>query len=274
MIESFLQSIPMFQQAYFTALLAGALLALVGVLVVAREQVFLGAAVSQASTLGVALALFFNLSQKLLPALGLALGAALVSGAPRRAGGASHEERTGWVFLTASSLSILLLAHQPHGLRAIQQVLASSLIGATAADVWMFGGLAAVVAAWFFAARRQLVLFVSDPVMAAAVGMRLGAWEWLTAALLGVSAGLAIYATGMLFTFGCLVLPALAAKNLCREIAPMFVVSPLVAVLAGVGGLVLANHYDLPPGQMIVALLCGVLALAWLWRAMRERMFE
>ncbi len=38
------------------------------------------------------------------------------------------------------------------------------------------------------------------------------------------------------------------------------------AVGAGVLGFILANHYDFPPAQMTVALLCLSLCLAWLWR--------
>jgi zinc transport system permease protein len=60
----------------------------------------------------------------------------------------------------------------------------------------------------------------------------------------------------MLYTFGCLVLPALVAKNVCREVRPMFVVAPVIAVGVATVGFVLANHYDDPPAQMTVALLC------------------
>ena len=74
----------------------------------------------------------------------------------------------------------------------------------------------------------------------------------------------------MLYTFGCLVLPALVAKNLCREVRPMFIVSPLVALGTGAAGFVLANHYDYPPAQMTVALLSLLLTIAWLLRRLRH----
>jgi ABC-type Mn2+/Zn2+ transport system permease subunit len=43
----------------------------------------------------------------------------------------------------------------------------------------------------------------------------------------------------------------------------MFFVSPAVAVGTGVIGFILAHHYDYPPGQMTVALLCFLLMIAW-----------
>jgi ABC-type Mn2+/Zn2+ transport system permease subunit len=106
--------------------------------------------------------------------------------------------------------------------------------------------------------------------MAAAVGMRLKPWALVTSAWLGLAVGLSIRSAGMLYTFGCLVLPALVAKNLCREVRPMFVVAPLVAVCTGAVGFMLANHYDDPPAQMTVALLCLLLTIAWLIRRLRR----
>ena len=57
MIESFFGSWDLFQYTYLAGWLIGLLLSLVGVLVVARDQIFIGVAVSQASTLGIALGL-------------------------------------------------------------------------------------------------------------------------------------------------------------------------------------------------------------------------
>jgi ABC-type Mn2+/Zn2+ transport system permease subunit len=99
--------------------------------------------------------------------------------------------------------------------------------------------------------------------------MKINHWNLMTAAWLGLAIGLSIRASGMLYTFGCLVLPALVAKNLCQQVRTMFFVSPAVAVGTGVIGFVLAHHYDYPPGQMTVALLCFLLMIAWPLRRLR-----
>jgi ABC-type Mn2+/Zn2+ transport system permease subunit len=105
--------------------------------------------------------------------------------------------------------------------------------------------------------------------MARAVGMNIPLWRGLTAAWLGLAIGLSIRSSGTIYTFGCLVLPALVAKNLCREVGPMFWVSPVAAVAAGIAGFMIANHYDYPPGQMTVALLSILLIAAWGVRRLR-----
>jgi ABC-type Mn2+/Zn2+ transport system permease subunit len=53
-------------------------------------------------------------------------------------------------------------------------------------------------------------------------------------------------------------------------VRPMFVVAPLVAVGTATLGFVLANHYDDPPAQMTVALLCLLLSMAWVIRGIRR----
>jgi ABC-type Mn2+/Zn2+ transport system permease subunit len=76
-----------------------------------------------------------------------------------------------------------------------------------------------------------------------------------------------MHCAGLLYTFGCLVLPPLIARNVVREVRPMFVVAPLVGLATAAVGFVLANYYDYPPAQMTVALLCALLAASRLrWR--------
>jgi ABC-type Mn2+/Zn2+ transport system permease subunit len=263
-IADFLDSWPLFHNAYFVGWLLAVVLSLVGVLVVAKNQIFIGAAVAQASTLGIAVALRLGdvfaaawvRSDGFASALAVASSALAALLVARGEGG--REALTGWVFLVASSLAILVVAHSPHGLEEVHRLLASTIIGATAREVWLFGLLAAAITAVLCLTHRRLVLLAMDPAMAAAVGMRVRVWDTVVALVLGVLTGLAIPVSGVLYAFGCLVLPALTARNVCREVRPMFVVAPLVALGSGGVGFVAAHHWDYPPAQLTVALLCLV----------------
>ena len=284
MIADFLASWALFHNTYLVGWLISLLLALIGVLVVARDQIFIGAAVTQASTLGVAMALsagswaaletshWLN-SDAFLPvmAVGCSVVAALLTARRGDLGRESHEAVTGWVFLVSASVSVLIVAHSPHGLDEIHRLLSSSIIGARRVDVWVFAWLCFGTALGIGIYHRRILLFTMDPPMAAAVGVNVARWSVLLSAWLGLAVGLSIRVSGMLYTFGCLVLPALVAKNLCREVRPMFIVAPLVAVGTATVGFLLANHYDDPPAQVTVALLCLLLAIAWLVRRMRRK---
>jgi ABC-type Mn2+/Zn2+ transport system permease subunit len=272
MIRGFLDSWPLFHNAYLAGWLLAAALAVVGVLVVARDQIFIGAAVSQASTLGLAVAMRLGdvfaaapwlRSDAFLSGLAVAFsaGAALLTARGGGVGRPSHEALTGGVFLFSASVAILVVAHSPHGLEEVHRLVSSSIIGASATDVWVLAVVALATGATFAVAHRRLLLLTLDPAMAAAVGVRVGAWSLLIALWLGLLIGLAIRCAGVLYGFGCLVLPPLVARNVCREVRPMLVVAPLVAVAAALVGFVVADARDLPPAQMTVAILCGLALL-------------
>ena len=280
MIGEFVASWPLFHHAYLAGWLIGVLLALAGVVVVARNQIFIGAAVAQASTLGIALGLWSGSrfgaealsgdhAHSALSLIGIAFAVAAAVFTARGGEGGAREAATGWVFLTAASLSIIVLSHSPHGLEEINHLVSSSIIGATAADVWLFGLLVLAGVAAVGALRDRLILFAIDPAMAAAVGMRTRVWNTSLAVWLGLVVGAAMRSAGLLYTFGSLVLPAVAAASLCRETRSLFVVAPLLALFAGVVGFVLANHYDDPPGQMAVVVQAAIVAVAWAARRLR-----
>lgn len=287
MIREFIESWHLFAVNYSVGWLAAAMLGLIGVIVVARDQVFLGAAVAQASTLGVALAMWAGAalhsvapawveSSPFLTATAIvsSVAAALVS---TRAGGQGRESReavTGWLYLLGGAGSVVVVANSPHGEEEVRRLFSSSsLLGATRGDLVelavLLAAMCAVVVLWW----RPILLWVMDPVMASATGVRVRALQLGLAAGLGVGIGLSIRVSGLLYTFGCLVLPALIAKNLAREVRTMFVLAPLIAVGVAVVGFVVANdrRVDVPPGQMTVTLLALLLPVAW---AVRKRVFR
>jgi ABC-type Mn2+/Zn2+ transport system permease subunit len=159
------------------------------------------------------------------------------------------------VFLASSSGAILLMAESPHGLEEVHRLLASSLIGATRGDVVLFLGLLLATAVFLAMRRRQVLLYAMEPAMAEAVGIRVRLWSALLSVVLGFVLAQAIRVSGTLYAFGCLVLPGLAAKALGAESLPLFWRAPLVALAASLVGFVVANHWDLPPAQVTVALL-------------------
>jgi ABC-type Mn2+/Zn2+ transport system permease subunit len=278
LIAEFVDSWHLFQDTYLAGWLMGILLAVVGVLVVARDQIFIGAALAEASTLGIAVGMWLGSlpafheetwmhGDAFLTALAavFALLAAFVSarGATARQ---SQEALAGWIFLFGGSVSILVVYYTPHGLEEVHRLLSTSIIGASRTEVWMFAAAALAALIAVAVARRRLVLLLMDPEMAEALGMRRRAWEAGIACVIALTVSLCIRASGLPYTFGCLVLPALAASSLCRSPASVFAAAPAICVLTAAAAFVIANHLNEPPGQVAVALLCAVTALAAGWR--------
>jgi ABC-type Mn2+/Zn2+ transport system permease subunit len=266
-IEEFIGSWDLFANTYLSGWLIAVALALLGCIVVARNQAFLGAAVAQSSAGGVAIAIWlstvFNI-QSLAADEGdqahpghtvaaiIAAVFAAIAGLSRGRGG---DAATTWLFLMGSCVPMLLLAHQPHGLEEVNRLFASTLIGATDFDVGLFAAMAMIILAGLAIYRRRVCLVVLDPIFASALGISVRGWSAGLAVALGVALGLSIASAGTLFSFGCLVLPALIVRSRCRTLYGMFIAAPIIAFVCCVFAFIWANAHDLPPGQMAVALL-------------------
>ncbi len=277
MNDSFFATWELFGTTYVTAWAAATLLAMVGIVVVARDQIFVGAAITQASLLGMGIALWLGYLPLLQHAQWvqsphLATGLTMLFGVlttlatmPRRDQRQTPEGLTGWIFLFATGLTIVLLAHSPVGMRQIDERIASSIIGATSTDMVIVLVAGAVLALTGAILRAPLILLLTDPAMARAVGMRVLRWETGCAVVLGLVAGFCLRSTGMLYTFGCLVLPGLAAKSLCRTMHGMLLVGPIIALTGAVVGFIIAHYLDLPPGPLTVVILALALPIARLF---------
>jgi len=281
-IYEFLSSWPLFHNTYLAGWEIAVLLSLVGVIVVVRDQIFIGAAISQASVLGITVGMWLGRATSLaggdwyqfdafvaLFGGGFAVLGALLTANPGAARRESREAVTGWVFLLGLGASVLLVAHSPHGLEEVHRLVISSLIGATQADVVVFLLMVVVTLGVFIRWRDEILLLLFDREMAQAVGLRTVLWDRLLYIWLGFTVAFALRVSGMVYTFGCLVLPALLARIVCREARAMFLVSPLVAVAATVAAFVLAHHYDYPPAHLAITLMVGLVGVAWLGRALR-----
>jgi zinc transport system permease protein len=279
MIEDFFAVWPLFENAFLAGWGIALVLSILGIVVVARDQIFIGVAMSQASMLGIALGMLAGASAvgtavevvgseaaSAAWAVAFSVGCVLLTARAAGRGAETYEAITGWVFLAAGSLSILLLAHSPHGTEEIHRLVASTLLGAQERDVALFAVLSALIVGAAVFLRRPIMLAALDPPMAASVGLPLRFMNTVLAVVLGVAVGLSIRVSGMLYTCGCLVLPAMAAKSFCREVSQMFWVAPVVGVSTAVAAFILANEYDYPPGQMTVALLSGVVVVARMGR--------
>lgn len=278
MIEEFFASWPLFANAYLAGWLIAALLGAVGVLVVARDQIFLGAAVSQASMLGITVGIQvasafsvmavdwydLDLFGSLSGGVFAVIGALLTVGVPRR-GRVTQEAVTGWIFAIGMGGSVLLVAHSPHGLEEVERLLASTLIGATSVDLAIFSLLGVATALALLGWWRSIVLVVMDPEMARALGVRVVLVERLLYVWLALTIAFSLRVSGLVYTFGCLVLPALFAKSVCREFRTMWIVAPSVALGSAIVSFVVAHSLDLPPAHVVVVMLGAWVALGWAW---------
>ena len=115
----------------------------------------------------------------------------------------------------------------------------------------------------FACGHRAILLVATDPSTAEAIGLRARGLRTALAVGMGVAIGLAMHSAGTLFTFSCLVLPAISAKHLVRTMRGLVLLAPVLSVAGALVGFVIANGLDYPPGQVAAAVQAAILCLAW-----------
>jgi ABC-type Mn2+/Zn2+ transport system permease subunit len=269
-MHDLLDAIALFWDVWLVAVLLGAHLPLLGTLLVLRQQVFLGAAIGQASALGFAVGLWLGFvggpaghALHDPRALALGLGAAAATGVlamralSARASGI--EARSVAIFLLGGSAAMLLLAEDPHGLEEVHRLQLSTLLGVAPADVWLAAATFGVTLLLLAACGRSVLLWATDPLTARVLGMRVLAFDLGIGVWLGVCIALAIHATGLLFAFGCTVLPVLLARECCGSLRGVLFAVPWIGGVGTAFAMVVAHGMDWPPGQVAVAAFAATL---------------
>jgi ABC-type Mn2+/Zn2+ transport system permease subunit len=273
----------LFGDALATGLLLAVVLPWFGVLLVLRQQLFLAAAIGQATNAGIAAAMagaamFAAVHVHggeagrwwLFASGGLsAMLTAVLALRTLSAGHSTLEARSAWVFLVGGAGAMLLLANAPHGLQELQRLFLSSLLAAAPADVWFAAGAVVVVGGWLWARPRQLLAWALEPRTAAAHGGSVLGHDLVVGVVLGIVFSQAILATGLLFTFGATVLPVLAARELAGSLRGVVLLAPTIGLLGQAAAFALAHRADLPPGQVAVVVFGGATLAARVVRLRR-----
>jgi len=256
------------RNSVYISLLVGLVCPLVGVFLVLRRLIFLGVALPQISSCGIACAFALHTwgimphmetdSEHTLAFLGstvFTLVTILVLSALERRGRGLTEGRVGTVYVLAGAWSILLLVMNPYGEHGLLERMRGEIIAITDGDLRLTTLVLGVVAACLFAFRKELLLVSFDRDTAIALGKRVGWWDALLFLLVGLTVSMSVLTVGPLVTFGFLLLPPLMGHLLARTMWQFVVLSSLIGVVCAFAGFCVALRWELPVGPTDVALL-------------------
>ena len=272
-----LDTVLLFREALYGALLIGLACSVLGVYVVMRRIVFVGAALAQLSSMGIALALFLGgmgiggelTHHPVTVALLVTLSGALFFGI----GGAGRsrvppDATIGVTYAVAAALGILLVSKARTG-EAHDIFLSGNILGITHADTLVLAAVSVPVLLLHLVFYKEFLFVSFDPETARTLGYHVTRWNLLLYLTLGLVIAFAMQFAGVMLVFNFLVLPAVTGMLLARTMAGIFAVAVASGLLASVAGFVLSVPFDLPSGPAIIA-MSGVLALlAWGARRMR-----
>jgi zinc transport system permease protein len=273
-LDGFLAAREIWQAPLVASLISGALLGFLGVYVVLRRTVFVSAALTQISTVGLVVGLFLeerlhieaeHAHHQLGMAMGFAVVGALLLGAlrPRRL---PAEAVVGAAWVAASAAVVLGISKLVHASHDLGGMVFGNAVAVPDDELWMIGAVALLCAALHLAFAKEIAFASFDPETATALGLKVRLWD----AVLSLTVGLAIPASaralGALPVFALLTLPASAALLLGLRFRAVFVAATALGVVAAAGGYLASWFAETPTGATMVL----VAALALLPGALRR----
>jgi zinc transport system permease protein len=268
----------LFRDALYGALVIAAACSVLGVYVVLRRIVFVGAALAQLSSAGIALAMFLAglgiftgltahpVALALIVTLAGALFFGMESGASR--GPVPPDATIGVAYAVAAAVGILLIAKASHG-EAHDLFLQGNILSITPRDTLVLLAVSAPVLLVHAIFYKEFLFVSFDRETARTLGYRVGAWNLFLYLTLGLVIAFAMQFAGVMLVFNFLVLPAVTGLLLARGMGGVFAWSMLSALLAALVGFIVSVPYDLPTGPTMIG-VSGVFALlAWAVRRVR-----
>jgi ABC-type Mn2+/Zn2+ transport system permease subunit len=267
------------RNSIYTSVLIGLACPLVGVFLVVRRLVFMGVALPQISSTGVAVALSlpmwfgFKLSEHsshsahtlaFAGSITFSLTAILVLAFLERRGRGQPEGRLGTAYVVASALSILLLAKNPYGEIGWLDMMKGEVITISNSDLILTAATLAFVVVILGLFHKELLLVSFDRETAIIMRKNVVFWDVLLYVLIGLTVSMAVLSVGPLIAFGFLLIPALTAHPFARNMHQFTVVASLIGGVTAFIGFCIAYKWDLPVGPTDVVLLGVFYAIAWI----------
>ena len=261
--QDFLAAREIWREPLLASLVAGALCGFLGIYVVLRRTVFVSAALTQLSTLGLIAALILEESLgvevehagvQLAVALAFSVAGALALGMALRGRRLPAESGVGTTYVVAGALVVLganRLVHAAHDLNAM---VFGNAVAVPTTDLVVLAVVALLCAAAHAVFAKELVFVSFDGETAAALGYRTGRWNALLFLTLGLAVPVAARALGALPVFAFLTVPAAAALLLSDRLRTAFLLATVFGVLAAAGGYLVSWFWQLPTGATMVAL--------------------
>jgi ABC-type Mn2+/Zn2+ transport system permease subunit len=269
------------KNSVYTSVIIGFACPLIGVFLVLRRLVFMGVALPQISSTGVAIALSVPVwigtiqpehaahKEHVLAFAGsmvFSIGAILLLAFLERRGRGLPEGRLGAAYVVAAALSIILLSKNRYAEVGWLDLLKGEVITVDTADLVVTAATLAVVLAILGMFHKELLLVSFDRTMAVTLGKNVLFWDVLLYLLIGLTVSMAVLSVGPLISFGFLLIPTLTAHLFSGSMRQFALGASILGGIAAFVGFCVAYRYDLPVGPtdvVLLGLIYGSAFLVW-----------
>ncbi|MCC7117424.1 MAG: metal ABC transporter permease [Anaerolineales bacterium] len=253
------------QRGLLASVIVGVLCAVMGTYVVLRGMAFLGDAMAHAILPGVAVAYLFG-GNLLLGAGVAAVIVALSIGFFSRQGDVKEDTAIGILFAAALALGIALISAMQTYAVDLSHILFGNVLGVSAADLWLIGGLSALILLTVAIFYKPFLVASFDPILAATLRLPAELLRNLMLILLALTVVVSLQTVGVSLVAAMLVTPAATAYLVARRLFPMMLISAALGALSSIIGLYLSYYLNIVSGSAIVLTATGFFLLGFLWK--------
>jgi len=238
---------------------------LLGPFLVLRRQSLLGDGLAHAAFGGIAMGLLLGI-HPLVAAIAAALIAALLmQGLVERS--KVYSDTAIAVILSLGMATAIVIIGAVNGFNVnLFSYLFGSILTISSLDLVLIFCVLALIASFIFWGYRSLVLLTFHEELAKLSGVRMRLLVTLFSVLTALAVVISIRAVGIVLVTALLVIPAATALQTARSFFSAMGISSVIAVLSLVAGILLSYYLDLPPGGMIVMVMCLVFFIVVAYR--------
>lgn len=258
------------KNAFLAVLLLTPLLGLLGTMAVNRSMAFFSDALGHSALTGLGLGVMLGIASDTVSLLIFGILWALLLFWIRKRGMSSTDTIISVFSSTFIALGMILLSTTGNS-KKLSSLLLGDILAVTQTDLlWLLLSLIAGVAIWALMYNGLLLTSV-NPTLSMSRGVKHELYECAFMVLVAVAVMLSIRWVGVLLINALLILPAAAARNLAKNSRMHAALSVSIALVCGIGGLLLAYWLDTSAGATIVLLAAGVFTVSLLISPMVRR---
>jgi len=258
---TFLEALPILQNGILSCLVTGMVSAYLGVYMILRRMVFVSAALSQVSALGLSFAFLIGsllgleaseMVHHAIPLLFTSLAALLLAyqSSEKRM---TRESLLGIGYALPAGLVLLILDKISGETHDIDNILFGNSVFVSSGQLLFLVVTVAVVLGIHLVFYKGFVFTAYDPDTAKAAGLPTRLYNQLFFLSVALTISVSISSIGALPVFGLMVMPAASSLMLTQRLRSAFLLSVCFGGLSALIGFYLSFLYDLPTGAAILA---------------------
>ena len=271
-ISEFIQSYFLWKEALLAGAITGAVCGFLGIYVVIRRIIFVSAALTQISSLGVALAfyieginlkLFQPLANPFVLSLLLTILASYIFGLKRNYLRISQEGIIGAGFLIASSGVVIIGDKITKGAHDVADIIFGAAVVVEMKELYIIIAVALIVALLHWRYFKDFIFISYDSELPRLFGYPVRYLHSVLLVSIGIIIAVATRALGALPVFAFLALPSLSALILTERLHLAFLLSAILGLISAIIGYFLSFVFDLPTGATISTTASVIFVLSY-----------